>query len=53
MTSLLNAAVEWLAASGAPNWIVLVAFLTSPWKWSNALMKRVAPLLDGVLPGGE
>lgn len=53
MSDLVTVAVEWLSATGAPNWIVLVALLTSPWTWADKIRKRVGPLLDSVLPSGE
>lgn len=52
MSSLTAVAVDWLASTGAPNWLLLLALLTSPWTWSNKIRKRVGPLLDMVLPGG-
>jgi hypothetical protein len=53
MSDLVTQATAWLAATGAPNWIVIVALLTSPWTWADKIRKRVGPLLDSVLPGGE
>jgi hypothetical protein len=53
MSDLINAAVEWLAATGAPNWIVFLALLTSPWTWAREVRKRIGTLLGRVLPGGK
>lgn len=50
MTELVASAVEWLAASGAPNWLVLVALLTSPWTWAREVRKRGMVLLDRYVP---
>jgi hypothetical protein len=52
-SELLAVASEWLASQGAPNWVVLLALLTSPWTWADKIRKRVGPLLDTVLPSGE
>lgn len=52
--ALTSVAIEWLAATGAPNWIVLLALLTSPWTWAGQVRSRLGPALDRVLPvGGE
>jgi len=50
MPDLLASAVEWLASTGAPNWVVVVALLTQPSTWSDAVRSRVRPLLDRFLP---
>lgn len=52
MTDLISPAVEWLASSGAPNWLVLVFILTSPWSWARRVRERVGGLVDQLLPGG-
>jgi len=51
MSDLLAVAVEWLAATGAPNWLVLVALVTNLSFWSRRVRARVGPLLDRVLTG--
>lgn len=53
MSDLLAVAIEWLAATGAPNWVVLLALLTSPWTWASQVRDRVGPLLDRALPTAE
>ena len=50
-TDPLAVAVEWLAATGAPNWLVLVALVTNLSFWSRRVRARVGPLLDRVLAG--
>jgi len=47
-TELLRSAVEWLTATGAPNWIVLLTLLTSPWTWAKAIRSRVGVILNRV-----
>lgn len=51
--SELDALRAWLTATGAPNWVVLVALLTSPWTWSERIRKRLGGVLDRVMPGGN
>jgi len=51
VSDLLAPAMEWLAASGPPNWLVLLGWFTAPAMWSDALRERVRPLLDRVFPG--
>lgn len=53
MSDVLAVAVEWLAATGAPNWLVILALLTSPWTWSEKTRSRIGPLLDTILPTSE
>lgn len=48
---LVGVAVEWLAATGAPNWIVLLALFTNPVFWSKRIRARIGPMLDAYLPG--
>lgn len=48
-----TAAAEWLAATGAPNWVVVVAMLTHPSTWTDAALKHVRPALDRMLPTRE
>jgi len=47
-TELLRSAVDWLTATGAPNWVVLLALLTSPWTWAKAIRSRVGVILNRV-----
>jgi len=51
MSDLLAVAVEWLAATGAPNWLVLVALVTNLSFWSRRVRARIGPLLDRYLSG--
>ena len=51
--ALMQPAVEWLAASGAPNWVVLVALLTSPWTWTRLIRERLSTVASKVGLGGE
>jgi len=53
MGELIAAALEWAIAAGPPNWVFVLAVVTSPATWSNAVRKRLRPLLDRVLPGKE
>lgn len=54
MSDLVATATEWLAATGAPNWILLLALLTRPSVWAKQVRDRLTPLLDKVIPtGGE
>lgn len=39
--ALTEPAVRWLAATGAPNWLVLVAVLTTPVYWSRKVRELV------------
>lgn len=52
-SDLLRVALAWLADTGAPNWVVLAALLTSPWKWSKAVSKRIGPMFSKVLPSEQ
>lgn len=45
-SELVQVFVAWLADTGAPNWVVLVALLTSPWTWTRQIRERVGPLLN-------
>jgi len=49
----LAVAVEWLAATGAPNWLVVLALLTRPTTWAKEAKARVSGVLDMVVPGGN
>jgi len=49
MSDMLAVAVEWLAATGAPNWLVLLALVTNLSFWSRRVRARVGPLLDRYL----
>jgi len=53
MSELVAAAVDWLAATGAPNWLLLLALLTRPTTWATEAKGRVAGVLDMALPGGD
>jgi len=53
MTDPLAAAVEWLAESGAPNWLVVLALLTRPTTWAQEAKSRVGGVLDMVVPSGD
>jgi len=50
MSELVARAVEWLAADGPPNWVFVLAVVTTPATWSNTVRKRLRPVLDQVLP---
>lgn len=50
---MLEATMEWLARTTAPNGLLLLALLTSPWTWASAVRSRIGPLLDKVLPDGD
>jgi len=54
MSDLVTVAVEWLADTGAPNWLLLIALVTNLSFWSRRVRARVGPLLDRVLaPDGS
>lgn len=54
MSELIGSGVEFLSRRSVPVWMFLVALLTSPAYWSNAVRKRATPLVDRYLPvGGE
>jgi len=53
MSDPLAVAIKWLAATGAPNWIVVLALLTRPTTWAKEAKSRVSGVLDMVVPGGE
>lgn len=46
LDSLVTPAVEWLSATGAPNWMVFVAILSSPFLWAGYVKKGAAYLWD-------
>ena len=50
MSAIVDVAVRWLAQTGAPNWLLILALLTHPATWGDALRSRGRPLLDRVLP---
>ena len=50
MSELVGTTISWLAATGAPNWIVIVALLTHPSVWSDEAIKRLRPMLNRALP---
>lgn len=45
-SDLVSVALAWFADTGAPNWIVIMALLTSPWTWAKQVRARVGPLLN-------
>jgi len=53
MNEIVAGVVEWLAATGAPNGLVVLALLTHPATWARNVRDRVAPVLDAALPGGR
>jgi len=53
MSDPLAVAVEWLAATGAPNWLVVLALLTRPTTWAKEAKARVSGVLDMVVPSGD
>jgi len=53
MAELLRAATEWLAATGAPNWLLLLALLTRPIVWAKKANGRISGVLDMLLPGNS
>lgn len=52
MADLLQPALDWLTATGAPNWVVILTLLTAPHLWAKQFKDRVTPLLDTYLPLG-
>lgn len=50
MSEFLEATVAWLSSTGAPNGLVLLAFLTHPSVWTDAALKRLRPVLDRIMP---
>ena len=50
MSDLIGTTIAWLASTGAPNWLVILALLTHPSVWSDAALKRLRPLLDRWVP---
>ncbi len=50
MSELIATTIAWLASTGAPNWLVILALLTHPSVWSDAMLKRLRPLLDRMMP---
>jgi len=53
MSDLVGVAVEWLAATGAPNWLVVLALLTRPTTWAQEAKSRVGGVLDMIVPNGD
>lgn len=53
MSGLVAATVDWLTAEGPPNGVLVLALLTHPSTWSDAVRERLRPLIDRVFPGGE
>lgn len=47
---MIDGAIQWLQATGAPNWVVIVALLTTPMYWAKQLKERVRPVLNRYLP---
>jgi len=47
MSVLVDSALEWLAANGPPNWLFLVAVLTSPARWSSTAWSIIDERLSG------
>ncbi|WP_176696610.1 hypothetical protein [Haloparvum sedimenti] len=45
--SALEAAAEWAASSGPPNWAFVLALLTHPKVWSDAAVKHARKRLGG------
>lgn len=45
--------LSWLAAQGPPWWALILALLTNPSQWSKQVAKRLGPLLDRSVPGGD
>lgn len=50
MSNLIAETVAWLAATGPPNGVFVIALLTHPAIWSDEAVRRLRPLLDRVLP---
>ncbi|QAS68867.1 hypothetical protein HFTV1-gp34 [Haloferax tailed virus 1] len=50
MMMMIDGAISWLQATGAPNWVVIVAILTHPAYWAKQLKTRVSPVLNRYLP---
>jgi len=41
MSELVQAAVEWAAANGPPNWVFILALLTAPARWTSIAIEMV------------
>ena len=53
MSELVDAAVNWLASDGPPNWLFVLALLTAPAKWSRTAVSFVrSRLQENVHDGG-
>ncbi|TKX70957.1 hypothetical protein [Halorubrum sp. GN11GM_10-3_MGM] len=51
---MIDAAAEWAAGAGPPNWMFALALLTHPKVWSEAAVRIVrARVLDDGADGGD
>lgn len=50
MSNLIQPALDWLTATGAPNWVVILTLLTAPHLWAKQIKARISPLVDRYLP---
>lgn len=46
-SELVDVALEWLASTEVPNWMLLVALLTSPARWSDSVVGMVRSRFGG------
>lgn len=53
MSEFVTAAVEWATNPGPPNWVFVLALLTTPAYWSDKVRKWVGRLIDKRFGGGE
>jgi len=53
MSDPLAVALEWLAATSAPNWLLVLALLTRPTTWAQEAKSRVGGVLDMIVPSGD
>lgn len=47
MMEWASGAASWATSTGPPNWVFLVAVLTTPSRWTNIVMTRLQQRLGG------
>jgi len=49
---LVQPATDWATANGPPNWVFVVALLTTPHLWASRISAVGTRLIDRYLGGG-
>jgi len=53
MSALVDVAIEWAAARGPPNWMFVLALLTTPSRWSRTIVSVVRARLQEDVDDGQ